>query len=217
MGISYIASNFDLLFLKRLRYLEIGYYWYHVYYQPELDHMRFLMKLDIQITNKIYFEMEMESRLTQPERYVNKNNYCQVVDGTIKCIPESLIPENIKKTSFEKDIINSTGINGLEKKQNSAFNIGYFLGTLIFDLHDWELRLGYELQQKSIFGGINTINIINYYDNKIFFSFNFIQFDFAGLSRRPSRFIIHREKVNPFDIAKTNFFTIINLNCFFII
>ncbi|GIX42361.1 MAG: membrane protein [Leptospiraceae bacterium] len=206
LGISFIMSNFDLIFFKRLRYLELGYYWYHVYYQPELDHMRFLAKLDIQLTRNIYFEMEMESRLTQPERYTNQNNQCQIISGSIKCIPEEWIPESQKNTTFGQDIINSTGINGSEKRQNSAFNIGYFQGSLIFDLHDWELRFGYELQQKSMLAGVNTINVVNYYDNKIFFSFNFIKFDIGGLSRRPSKFIIHREKVNPFDIAKTQFY-----------
>lgn len=206
LGISFLMSNFDLVFFKRLRYLEIGYYWYHVYYQPELDHMRFLTKLDIQLTKNIYFEMEMESRLTQPERYTKQNNECQVVNGSIKCIPQDWIPDYQKNTSFGQDIINSTGINGSEKRQNAAFNIGYYKGSLIFDLHDWELHIGYELQQKSMLAGLNTINVVNYYDNKIFFSFNFIKFDIGGLSRRPSKFILHREKVNPFDIAKTSFY-----------
>lgn len=205
-GISYIASNFDLILLKRLRYLELGYYWYHVYYQPELDQMRFLAKLDLQLTKNIYFEMEMESRLTQPERYTNKNNQCKVVSGSVKCIPEDWIPEYQKQTSFSQDIINSMNVFNNNKRLNAAFNIGYFLGTLIFDLHDWELRIGYELQQKSMFAGVNTINVVNFYDNKIFISFNFVRFDVGGLSRRPSRFIIHREKVNPLDIAKTNFY-----------
>jgi lipopolysaccharide assembly outer membrane protein LptD (OstA) len=206
LGITFTMSNFDLWFFKRLRYLELGYYWYHVYYQPELDHMRYLAKLDLQITKNIYFEMEIESRLTQPERYVKKDDQCQIVSGTIKCIPKEWIPESQKSTTFFQDVVDSTGINGIEKRQNSAFNVGYFQGTLIFDLHDWELRLGYELLQKSMFGGLNTVNIVNYYDNRIFFSFNFVKFDVGGLSRKPSRFIIHREKVNPYEIAKTQYY-----------
>jgi len=206
LGIAFTMANFDLWFFKRLRYLELGYYWYHVYYQPELDHMRYLAKLDLQITKNIYFEMEIESRLTQPERYVKKDDQCQIVSGTIKCIPKEWIPESQKSTTFFQDVVDSTGINGIEKRQNSAFNVGYFQGTLIFDLHDWELRLGYELLQKSMFGGVNTINIVNYYDNRIFFSFNFVKFDVGGLSRKPSRFIIHREKVNPYEIAKTQYY-----------
>ncbi len=206
LGINLIIANFDLVFLKRLRYLEIGFSWYHVYYQPQLDHMRYLAKLDLQLTKQIFFEMEIESRLTQPERYTNQNQECKIVDNSLRCIPQEWIPENQKQTNFFQDVINSTGINGKEKKINSAFNTGYFQGTLIFDLHDWELRFGYEMEQKSTFAGLNTINIVNYYDNKIFFSFNFVVFDIGGLARRPSRFIINRQKVNPFDIAKTEFY-----------
>lgn len=205
LGISFIMSNFDLYFFKRLRYFEIGYYWYHVYYQPQLDHMRYLAKLDIQLTKQIFFEMEIESRLTQPERYTNQEE-CKLIDGNLKCIPKSLIPESKKETNFWEDIKNSTGINGTFKKQNSAFNIGFFRGTFIFDLHDWELKIGYEMQQKSMLAGLNTISVVNYYDNIVFLSFNFVKLDIGGLRSQPSRFIINRQKVNPYDIAKSNFY-----------
>ncbi|MFN3603244.1 MAG: hypothetical protein ACK4UJ_00895 [Leptonema sp. (in: bacteria)] len=205
LGISFIMSNFDLLFLKRLRYLEIGYFWYHIYYQPQLDHMRYLSKLDIQITKQIYFEMEIESRLTQPERY-SKQEECRFVDGNLKCIPNPWLPDSEKKTSFWQDVIDSTGIRGIDKRKNSAFSIGFFRGIFIFDLHDWELKIGYELQQKSILAGVNTISVINFYDNIVFFSFNFVKFDIGGLQTQPSRFIINRQKVNPYDIGKTQFY-----------
>lgn len=204
-GISFIISNFDLKFLKRLRYFEIGYSWYHVYYNPKLDHMRYVSKLDIQLTRQIFFEMEIESRLTQPEKYA-KQDQCKIVDGNILCLPETFIPESEKKTNFWQDIINSTGINGKEKRQNSAFSIGFFRGILIFDLHDWEFKIGYELQQKSMLAGLNTISAVNFYDNIIFISFNFVKFDIGGLQSQPSRFIINRQKTQPFEIAKSQFY-----------
>ncbi|MCS7206038.1 MAG: hypothetical protein NZ853_10110 [Leptospiraceae bacterium] len=207
LGISYYISNFDLFFLRRLRYFEAGFYWYHVYQQPALDQMRFLSRLDLQITKQIFFEMELESRLTKPTKYIQRTQECRFVDGQIKCIPAKWIPESEKSRTFWQDILESTGLYEKEKRQNAAFNIGYFQGTLIFDLHDWEFRLGYELQQKSILAGVNSVSVVHFYDNIVFFSFNFVKFDVGGLAQRPSRFIVDRRKVNPFDIAKTSFYT----------
>ncbi len=205
LGISFIMSNFDLLLIKKLRYFELGYFWYHVYENPKLDHMRYLSKIDLQLTKQIFLEIEIESRLTQPERYT-KEKPCKIIEGNIRCLPESFIPESEKKTNFWQDIIDSTGINGITKKQNSAFSIGFFRGILIFDLHDWEFKIGYELQQKSMLAGLNTISVVNFYDNIIWISFNFVKFDIGGLKTQPSRFIVNRQKTQPNEIAKSQFY-----------
>ncbi|HNN61166.1 MAG TPA: hypothetical protein PKK45_20290, partial [Leptospiraceae bacterium] len=111
VGVNFEAGGFDLLVLRRLRYLEAGFYWYHVYYNPGLDHMRYSMKADIQVVRWLFWEMELESRATEVERYrkdsKDANGYYNYV-------------------SFTQDVVNSTGLAGRRRRQNAVFNIGTF-------------------------------------------------------------------------------------------
>ncbi|PKL33334.1 MAG: hypothetical protein CVV45_08215, partial [Spirochaetae bacterium HGW-Spirochaetae-10] len=200
-GVIFQAGGFDLWLLDRLRYLELGYYWYHVYYDPSLDHMRFSSKLDVKITKWLFFEMELESRLTRPDRYDSRNYDADSMCKNDRCMPESLLPETERKTDFVRDFTNSLGVNGQRARETSAFNIGYFEGAFLIDAHDYEIRLGYALEQRSMLGGSNSVQVVNYYDNKIFASFTFLRFDVGGVSQRPSRFILNRQRVRPGDIG----------------
>ena len=187
-GLSYQMGGFDLWFLKRLRYLELTYYWYHVYYNPELDHMRFAFKTDLQLWSWGYLEMELESRATDIGRYSSgsKND-----EGEDDYVP------------FYKDVYNGTGLAGPEKRQSSVFNVAFYRTALILDLHDWEYRIGYELEQRTVFGGVNTVDVVNFYDNRVFFSATLLRFDLGGVSDQPSRFIVNRQQVRSSDIART--------------
>jgi len=187
LGVNFLMGGFDLWFLRRLRYLEFGYYWYHVYFDQKLDHMRFMARADLQITRSIFFEMELESRATAIERYTPVNN--------------SIGDPNY--TAFSQDIVNSTGINGPDKRQKSVFNIAYFESALIFDLHDWEMRFGYSIEQRSILAGSSSLSAVNFYDNKVFFSMTLLRFDVGGAGDRPSRFLIQRRRVRPSDVGRT--------------
>lgn len=195
-GINFQSGGFDLWLLERLRFLELGFYWYHVYYNPELDHMRYTAKLDVQLTRMIYLELELESRLSDPERYTrdeDPNN------------PDFLRPESERRTSFWTDVVDGTGLNGQRARQNAAFNVGFFETSLIFDLHDWEMRLGYRLEQRSIPGGLTSFEAVNYYENWFFMSFTLLRFDVGGVGDRPSRFILNRQRVRPQDIGRAGY------------
>ena len=194
-------GGFDLWLLDRLRYFEVGYYWYHVYYDPSLDHMRFSSKLDLKIVSWLFFEMEVESRLTRPDRYDSRNYGADRLCQNSRCLPESMLPETERRTDFIQDFSNSLGLNGQRARDTSAFNIGYFEGAFLIDAHDFELRFGYALEQKSMLGGVNSLQVVNYYDNKVFASFTFLRFDVDGASSRPSRFILNRQRVRPQDIG----------------
>ena len=189
VGLNFEAGGFDLWFLRRLRYLERGAYWYHVYYNPELDHLRYTMKADVQLWSWGYLEMELESRATDVERYRGNST------------DENGEPDHV---TFGEDVANGLGFNGGERRQDAVFNVAFFRGALILDLEDWEYRFGYELEQRAVFGGTNTLEVVNYYDNRVFFSMTLLRFDFGGIGDRGSRFIINRQRVRPGDIGRTS-------------
>ncbi len=186
-GISWEMGGFDLWLLKRLRYLELTYYWYHVYFDPGLDHMRFALKTDVQLWDWGFLEMELESRATDIERYSRGS-----VDEEGR---DDYVP-------FEKDVVYGSGLAGAEKRQDAVFNVAFFRTALIMDLHDWEYRIGYEMQQRTIFGGQNSIDVVNFYDNRVFFSLTLLRFDIGGTGSNPSRFVINRQRVRPGDFAR---------------
>lgn len=186
-GLSFESGGFDLLLLRRLRFFEAGFYWYHVYYNPSLDHMRFNMKLDLQIMRWLFLEMELESRATEVERY-RKDSRDQ--------------SGNYNYVSFPQDLVNASGLAGRQRRENSVFNIGTFEGAMVFDLHDFEFRLGYRMEQRSMLAGSGTIENVTFYDSKVFFSLTLLRFDIGGVSDRPSRFVIDRRRVRPQDIGR---------------
>ncbi len=186
-GVTLEAGGFDLWLLERLRFIELSYYWYHVYFDRTLDHMRYSMKADVQLTEHWFLEMELESRAVDTSRYrtgstdrLGNNNY----------------------VALEHDVLYGTGAAGDEKRQKTVFNVGYFDAALIVDLHDWEMRFGYQLEQRSLYAGSNSLNIVNYYDNRVYFSMSFLRFDLGSISDRPSRFVINRQRVRSSDIGR---------------
>lgn len=186
-GVSFETGGFDLWILKRLRYFEMSYYWYHVYYNRELDHMRYSFKMDLRLTQHWYLQMEMESRTTAPERYLT--------DSTDENGDSDYI-------AAEHDILYSTGVAGQERRQNSVFNTGYYEAAFILDLHDWEMRFGYSMEQRSLYAGVNSFDVVNFYDNRVFFSMTLMRFDIEGISEgRPSKYILNRERVRPGDLG----------------
>ncbi|MEQ8351386.1 MAG: hypothetical protein RH862_07875 [Leptospiraceae bacterium] len=196
-GLNFQTGGFDLWLLERLRYFEMGFYWYHIYYDRSLDHMRFNLKMDIQLTRTIYWEMELESRATDPARYNAAHDPRYALANQSLYTPESERPVN-----FTTDVFNGTGLAGERARQNAVFNVGFFETAFIMDLHDWEMRVGYRLEQRSILGGLNTVEVVNFYDNKVFFSLTLLRFDVGNISSRPSRFILNRQRIRPSDIGR---------------
>lgn len=203
-GVVVQMGGFDLWLLERLRYLEFGYYWYHVYYQPSLDHMRFHTKMDVRLTKIFYLELQSESRLTRPDRYDSSNYTAGQLCRTGRCLPAEWLPESNQQTSLGQDVLSSLGANGARARENTAFNLGYFEGALVVDLHDWEMRFGYIAEQRSMLASVNSVDVLNYYDNKVFLSITFLRFDVAGISRRPSRFILNRQRVRAQDVGRSS-------------
>ena len=194
-GFNFQAGGFDLPLLKRLRYLEMGFYWYHVYANQALDHMRFSLKTDVQLTKTLFFEAELESRAVDSERYVTSS-----VDQN----------GNSDHVNFRDDVANGTGANGARKRQETVFNIGYFECALLIDLHEWEMRVGYSIEQRSVLAGVGSLELVNFYDNKVFFSMTLLRFDIGSTRDRPSRFLLNRRRVHPGDLGRTGIGTVRN-------
>ncbi|MDH5655389.1 MAG: hypothetical protein OEZ34_05745, partial [Spirochaetia bacterium] len=214
LGINFQAGGFDLWLLKRLRYFEAGFYWYHVYYDPALDHMRYTLKMDVQITRNFYFEMELESRATEIERYSKRTRRRNLPPLDPYNLEQSIIYryyiENFDedyKNSYvpvHQDIANGSGINGAQKRQEAVFNAGYYRMALIMDLHDWELAVGYSMEQRTLYTLSSSAEYVNFYDNKVFISATLLRFDFQGIGSRPSRFIINRRRVRASDVGSSS-------------
>lgn len=186
-GATLEMGGFDLWLLRRLRYLEMSYYWYHVYYNPELDHMRFALKLDVQLWSWGYFEAELESRAVDAGRY-DRQSTDRAGDPNYR--------------AFSNDVIDATGLGGRRAQEEAVFNTAFFRGALVLDLHDWEYRFGYELEQRTTFGGTTSVRAVNFYDNRFTFSVSLLRYDLGGFGSRPSRFLINRARVRPSEIGR---------------
>ena len=178
-SLSLETGGYDLYFLRRLRYLEISFQWYHVYFNRALDHMRYSFKMDLQLGRWAYLESTFESRATKPEGYGNASSFQN---------------SGRDHVNFFEDIVASTGLAGNAKRRSSLFNIVHFHSALILDLGDWEFRLAYELEQRYIpeSSGLNESQI--YYEQRIFFGLNLIHFNIGAYGKRPSRFLIDRQR-----------------------
>lgn len=186
-GATLEMGGFDLWLLERLRYFEMSYYWYHVYYDPTLDHMRFGLKTDLQLWSWGYLELELESRAVDAGRYDNDSRNRA---GTSNAV------------DFSSDVLESSGLAGAERRQQAVFNTSFFRSALILDLDDWEYRLGYEIEQRTIFGGQTSVEVANFYDNRVFFSLTLLRYDLGASGSQPSRFLLNRQRVQPGDIGR---------------
>ena len=175
----FLAGGYDLWFFQRLRYFELGFQWYHVYFNPDLDHLRYTLKSDIQLSKWSYWELVMESRANIPGRYQSDS-----LDGE----------GNSDSVDFWEDIANGTGVNGSEEQDDAIFNVLYFKTTFIFDLNDWEFRLGYELEQRYIPDTGTGLENQIYYEQRLFFALNLIRLDFGSYTQKPSRFLLETRR-----------------------
>ncbi len=175
-GLTFDMGGFDTFFFRRLRYLEVGLQWYHFYADSFLDHFRYILKLDMQVTNWVYLQTVVESRASDPGRYSRSSRDSE---------------GNSNRVHFFDDIVNSTGLRGHQRRKDSIFNLVYYHTALILDLGDWEFRFGYELEQRYI-PETSGVESIVYYDQRFFFGLNLIHFNIAGIGKKPSRFLFRR-------------------------
>ncbi len=177
-GINFQMGGYSTKLLKRLRFFEMGLLWYHVYFNPNLDSLRYVFKTDVQLHDFVYWEFALESRVSEPNRYQSSS-----VDTN----------NNPNSVNFFQDLWNGTGLAGRDKGRTAVFNI-YALNTgLIIDLQDWEFRLDYEIEQRYIPQTSGNILGTVYYDKRVSFGLNFLRFQ-LGRSQKPSRFLIDQQR-----------------------
>ena len=179
LGLYLEVGGYDLPWIKRLRYLSLGFEWYHTYFNTALDHLRYTMQSDFQLSKWIYLETILESRASNPSRYRNGS------------LDEN---GNDDHVNFSEDVFNSSGLAGGGKQKQAIFNLVYFRSGLIFDLGDWEFRLAYEIEQRYIPETSNNSESSIYYERRIYFGLNLIRFDLGGYGSKPSRFQVSKSR-----------------------
>ena len=172
------AGGYDLWLLRRLRYFETSFQWYHSYIDPSIDHMRYILKMDLQLGNWSYLEMIVGSRASDPGRYSSSS-----VDRD----------GNPNSVDFWDDLGKGLGLGSSQERKETVFNLLYLSASLIFDLEDWEFRLQYEQEQRYVPETSNLTSTI-YYEQRISFGLNLIRFNFGSYGKRPSSFILDRKR-----------------------
>lgn len=164
LTLAYQMGGFKLPFLKRIHLFELGGTKYHNYRTPITDSYRVYFKTDVQIWQYIGLELDLDSRATEPWRYTNQTSNPYNVNPYY----ETTIYN--KSTNFGQDIIDGSGVNGQLKRQQTAFNINHFMTVLKLDLHEWEYRLAYSMDLRTVPGGTSGDNQLTFYDQSIYFS-----------------------------------------------
>lgn len=200
-------GGFSIPLIRNVKSLEIGGSWYHVYHAQFLDSYRIYMKADLQVTQNWGFEFDVDSRVSQPWRYTDQtinragfNSYG--TDFSSMSDNYNLAQTALySRTSFEQDLVNATGVNGQEKKQNTAYNIHRLMWVLKYNLHDFEYRIGYGMDLRSIAGGPSLDNQINFYDQSVFFTISLLNVDLGEVESSGARARVYRFKKRALDRA----------------
>lgn len=165
---------------------------YYTTRSPYLDSYRFYIQSDIQITRYFGTEIELDSRVTQPWRFTDEvgpnsvfrnsndpaslsSSYTQYLDSTFNS-PNT----NFQQTTLQRDLGNGLGLNGLNQKQSSAFNINRMILVGKLNVHNFEYRLGYSMDLRAISGGLNLDTLVTFYDQSVFFSVNLLNVNLTG-------------------------------------
>ncbi|MDV6235283.1 LPS-assembly protein LptD [Leptospira ellisii] len=195
---SYKMGGFTLPFVRLIRELELGGTWYHVYNSPILDGYRVFVKANVDFTRHLGIEAELDSRVSQPWRYTNQvgNTYDAYYFGNDPTMTASTI--NLERTTLQRDLIDGTGVNGNGARQNTALNINRFMGTIKYNLHTANFRLGYSMDLRAVPGG-RTDGLVSFYDQSIFFSISITDFSLGQQdSSELTRVRLFRFRKRPF-------------------
>ncbi len=146
-----------------------------MYNSPILDGYRVFVKANVDFTRYLGIEAELDSRVSQPWRYTNQvgNSYDTFYYGNDPTASVASI--NLERTTLQKDLLDGTGVNGNGARQNTALNINRFMGTIKYNLHTANFRLGYSMDLRSVPGG-RTDGLVSFYDQSVFFSISITDF-----------------------------------------
>ncbi|TGJ98534.1 LPS-assembly protein LptD [Leptospira langatensis] len=199
LTVSYKMGGFRLPFLRYIRELEMGGTWYHIYYASMVDNYRVYAKASIDITRELGFEAEIDSRVTEPWRYTNQTDnyyYQRYILNQDPTAPFTSM--NMTSANFGQDLINGTGINGTQARQNTALNINRVMGTIKYNLHTMNFRLGLSSDLRSVPGGTTGASQVTFYDQSVFFSISLTDFSLGQEdSSQLTRMRLYRFKKRP--------------------
>jgi lipopolysaccharide export system protein LptA len=170
LTLSYKMGGFGIPFIRNFKTFETGATWYHVYKDNFLDSYRFFFRTDLQITRTIGADFELDSRVTEPWRLTNFNQYDYYNLGTTPELYQYQTGINYRQTDIFRDIAQGTGAQGSQERQKTIFNINRFITNFKMNLHNWEYRLGYSMNLRAFPGGIAGDSQLTFYDQSVFFS-----------------------------------------------
>jgi hypothetical protein len=205
LTMGYKAGGFKMPLIRRINKFELGGSWYHVYHSALLDNYRVYMQMDILFNRYNGLEIELDSRVTQPWRYtseVNNQSYFTNFHDSIAMNNNYMLSSNpvYSPTNLQRDLLAGTGAQGQDKKQTTAMNIYRMMVIYKTNLHNFDFKLGYSMDLRSIAGGLSLDNQVNFYDQAVFAIFSFTNIGF-GESGTASQFRgrFYRFRKRPFD------------------
>lgn len=187
LTLAYKMGGFSLPFVKVFKAFEFGGSWYHVYKAAFLDNYRIYLQTDFQLTRNHGFEIDLDSRVTQPWRYTDQVGNIQLFQSNGALDPLAVSNAYVlgndpiyQQTSFVDDIVNGTGLAGTNEKQKTALNINRLLLVYKMNLHNFEYRFGYMMELRSIQGGLSFDNQITFYNQSVFFTISLININLGS-------------------------------------
>lgn len=200
LTVSYKMGGFSLPFVKNFRSFEAGSTWYHVYNNNFLDSYRFFFKTDMKITRTIGMDFELDSRVTEPWRLTNFNQYDYYNLGTT---PDAFFNDtgiNYNRTNLYRDIVQGMGAEGTGERQKTIFNINRFMATFKMNLHNWEYRIGYSMNLRAFPGGFGGDRQLTFYDQSVYMAVTLTNFSLEDSGAQPAtRARIYRFRKQPLD------------------
>ncbi|MEM7181409.1 MAG: LPS-assembly protein LptD [Spirochaetota bacterium] len=205
LTLGYQMGGFRLPLIRKINRLEIGSTWYHFYKGNYMDSYRVYFQTDFQFTRFTGLEIEVDSRVTQPWRYSdyigNQSYFRNGLDSAsiANAYANSTNPI-YQPTNIGQDVIDGTGLAGQEARQNTAFNLHRFQITYKHNLHNFDFKLGYSMDLRSIAGGASLDSQITFYDQAVFAMVSLTNIGFGQQSSlQESRVRLYRFRKRPLD------------------
>ncbi|MCC5813702.1 MAG: LPS-assembly protein LptD [Leptospira sp.] len=200
LTLSYKMGGFATPFIRNIRSFEAGGTWYHVYRNNFLDSYRFFLRTDVKVTRSIGMDFELDSRVTEPWRLTNFNQFDYYNLGMDQNMFGQETGINYNRTNLYRDIAQGLGAEGSSERQKTVFNINRFMTTLKMNLHNWEYRIGYSMNLRAFPGGFAGDRQLTFYDQSVFFSVSLTNFSLGSQDGTPAtRARIYRFRKQPLD------------------
>ena len=200
VDLSYKMGGFSFPLIQKFKEFDIGFNWYHVYANASLDRYSFFFKTDVELSQNVGFDISLDSAVSESwqfTKYVeeskNQKILAMMLDSNTTVTSSEYDQLNTvygldaKRKNFFKDILAGFGFFGPVEKNNTAFNIQKLLFNLKYNLHQWDFKIGYGMEVRSIASGFNLERRLDFYDQSIYFSASMAKFSFGKTEKNTDK------------------------------